>query len=187
MKELLRNIFKIIGAVCVPILTIAATANAQEGPPSASARPCEAAAELVQFDFWLGTWDVFLEDGRPAGVNTITKEQAGCLLVERWTSIRGGTGTSLNYFDPGTGEWVQTWVGADGSVIDLRGGLQEDGSMLLDGFIQYVGRDTRNRLRGRWTPLDDGRVSQFFEESEDGGRTWSEWFLGFYNPVDNVE
>jgi len=28
--------------------------------------------------------------------------------------------------------------------------------------------------------LPDGRVRQFFEQSTDGGETWTTWFEGFY-------
>ena len=28
--------------------------------------------------------------------------------------------------------------------------------------------------------MDDGRVRQFFEQSNDEGETWSPWFEGFY-------
>jgi hypothetical protein len=144
-------------------------------------RPCNDVAALQHFDFWLGEWDVHMEDGLKAGVNSITKEQGGCVLVERWTSVRGGSGISLNYFDAATAQWVQNWVGADGSVIDIRGSLQDGGSMLLVGTLRYATQTDSTAFRGRWTPLDDGRVRQHFEESKDGGETWSVWFTGYYS------
>ncbi|MBT8444503.1 MAG: hypothetical protein KJO13_07140, partial [Gammaproteobacteria bacterium] len=150
--------------------------------PASIPRPCLGEPELADFDFWLGRWDVHMEDGRKAGVNSITKEQGGCVLVERWTSVRGGSGISLNYFDAATAQWVQNWVGADGSVIDIRGGLQADGSMLLAGTLRYATQTDSTAFRGRWTPLDDGRVRQYFEESKDDGKTWSAWFTGYYSP-----
>lgn len=69
--------------------------------PDSIPRPCLEKPELGHFDFWLGEWDVHMEDGLNAGVNSITKEQGGCVLIERWTSVRGGSGISLNYFDDG--------------------------------------------------------------------------------------
>jgi hypothetical protein len=39
-------------------------------------------------------------------------------------------------------------------------------------------------FRGLWTPLPDGRVRQFFEQSNDGGETWVPWFEGFYTRKD---
>ncbi len=160
-------------AFCVPV-------TGQDATDAEAPRPCADLRETSQFDFWIGTWDVHMADGRKAGVNVIAKEQGGCVLVETWASVRGGTGTSMNYYDPAGGQWVQNWIGADGSLIDIRGGLQDDGAMLLTGFIQYYGRDGRRDFRGRWTLLDDGRVKQHFEESADGGDTWTEWFIGYY-------
>jgi len=174
-----------------PVIRIAAwallaisVAGAQETDNATPERPCADLRETALFDFWIGTWDVHMADGRKAGVNVIAKEQGGCVLVERWTSARGGTGMSVNYYDPAADEWVQNWIGADGSLIDIRGGLQADGAMLLSGYIQYFGRDGRLPFRGRWTLLEDGRVRQYFEESADDGETWTEWFTGLYTRRD---
>ena len=57
---------------------------------SAATPPC-AERPFLQFDFWAGEWDVRDVAGTPAGVNTITKEENGCVLVERWHSAAGGT------------------------------------------------------------------------------------------------
>lgn len=164
-------------AAVMAAIFLSTASLAQEPEPP---RPCMKTPEFGQFDFWVGTWDVHMADERQAGINEITKEQGGCVLVERWTSARGGTGMSLNYYEPDAAQWVQIWVGADGSLIDIRGGLEEDGSMLLVGFIQTVGQADRHPFRGRWTLLDDGRVRQHFEESEDDGATWQESFDGYY-------
>lgn len=179
MSTIRSNFSKVTRIAC--LLVFASVTAAQDEPAPTPPRPCADAPALSQFDFWVGTWNVELPDGREAGVNTITKEQGGCTLVERWTSVNGGTGMSLNYFEPAAGQWVQNWVGADGSVIDIRGGLQPDGSMLLDGFIAEVGKPGKQRFRGRWTLLDDGRVRQHFELSDDGGNTWQDWFVGLYS------
>ena len=67
--------------------------------------------EFRQFDFWAGTWDVQDADGKFAGRNSITLEERGCVLVERWKSASGGTGLSINYYDPRAKAWTQNWVG----------------------------------------------------------------------------
>src|SRR5688572_3800053 len=72
--------------------------------------PC-ASNEFRQFDFWVGEWNVVDQDGRTAGRNSITLEQNGCVLIERWTSAKGGTGMSMNHFDPLSQQWKQHWVG----------------------------------------------------------------------------
>ena len=105
----------------------------------------------------------------------------GCVLVEEWSSVGGGSGISVNYYDPAAGEWVQVWNGSGGTQITIRGGLDEEGSMDLRGTLHYVGRDRTVPFRGLWTPLPDGRVRQYFEQSTDEGETWQPWFEGFYN------
>ncbi|NNC77807.1 MAG: hypothetical protein HKN77_07575 [Woeseiaceae bacterium] len=146
---------------------------------TAQAYPCEHDVKFREFDFWLGEWDVHLAGGALAGHNLVTSEQRGCFLQEEWTSVTGGTGSSINYLDERNGEWVQIWNDTGGNQINIRGGLN-DGSMVLKGSIHYVVNDTTLPFRAQWTPLEDGRVRQFFEQSNDGGETWVTWFEGFY-------
>lgn len=146
---------------------------------TARAYPCENDNSFRAFDFWVGEWDVHLADGSLAGTNSIEAMERGCMLTERWSSAGGGTGTSINYLDKASGEWVQVWNAAGGSQIHIRGGMTDDG-MLLVGTLHSVGTGTTLPFRGLWTLLDDGRVRQFFEQSTDGGETWTPWFEGFY-------
>lgn len=139
--------------------------------------------ESRQFDFWVGEWDVHDPSGAYVGNNVIASEQHGCLLTESWTGARGTTGSSVNYFDKVTDEWVQIWNDATGNQIQIRGGLTDDG-MRLTGTIHYIANGTTAPFRGLWTPLEDGRVRQFFEQSNDGGETWQTWFEGFYTRKD---
>jgi hypothetical protein len=131
-----------------------------------------------QFDFWVGSWDVTDSTGRRAGVNAITLEQDDCVLVERWRSVSGRTGFSMNYYDPVMGKWRQHWVGLD-LVLEMAGGIAGD-TMILEGPLQYLKSGEVTLLRGIWTPLADGRVRQHFLESRDKGQTWEEWFDGYY-------
>ena len=90
--------------------------------------------------------------------------------------------------DKTSDQWVQIWNDAGGSQINIRGGMTDDG-MLLTGTIHYVANGTTAAFRGLWTPLPDGRVRQFFEQSSDDGETWTPWFEGFYTrkPADAAE
>lgn len=147
---------------------------------SEKAYPCEHDEAFRTFDFWVGDWDVHGPAGALAGSNSIRRAERGCVLVENWTSVSGVTGMSINYLDKSTGEWVQVWHSEGGSQIHIRGGMTEEG-MLLVGQIHYVASDTTMPFRGLWTPLEDGRVRQYFEQSSDGGKTWTPWFEGFYS------
>lgn len=166
--------------------TIAPGAGASEEAAGATTdAPCLQEDAFRAFDFWIGEWEVRMPDGRLAGYNRIEPAQDGCVLVEQWTGAAGGSGMSMNYYDAAAGEWVQLWTGADGSQILVRGGPTGDG-ILLEGQVHYVGDGTTAAFRGLWTPLPDGRVRQFLEESKDGGKTWEPWFEGFYSRVEQV-
>ncbi len=147
---------------------------------AAIAYPCEHDSKFAEFDFWTGEWEVRDGQGNIVGSNVIQRAQHGCVLIENWTSATGGTGISITYLDKISDKWVQIWTDAGGSQIDIRGGMTEDG-MRLVGTIHHVSNATTADFRGLWTPLPDGRVRQFFEQSNDGGETWSTWFEGFYS------
>ncbi len=151
----------------------------------AAETPCQDGV-YRQFDFWAGTWDVHMADGRKAGENRISQQEQGCVLEERWQGAQGSTGRSYNFYDPVAAAWRQVWV-SPGAIIDISGGLTDAG-MVLEGHIVYTGSGERRAFRGTWTPLEDGRVRQYFEEVRDGAG-WQPWFEGFYSrqaAVDNA-
>ena len=162
--------------------------NSLEGQPgydqavaamSLLAYPCENDEAFKEFDFWIGDWVVHGPAGGLAGTNTIERAERGCVLIENWKNTSGGTGMSINYVDKITGEWVQVWNAEGGSQINIRGGMTDDG-MLMVGTLHDVASATTTPFRALWTLLPDGRVRQFFEQSSDGGETWATWFEGFY-------
>lgn len=140
--------------------------------------PCEEGEHFADFDFWVGSWDVFTGDGNKAGSNVISRVENGCALQELWTSAGGTTGRSLNFYDPNRGKWRQHWVSPTGLLIDIEGGLV-DGSMVLEGIVYYFS-GLQADFRGTWTPLEDGRVRQYFEQHDAASDSWQPWFEGFY-------
>ncbi len=150
------------------------------GSTAGAAEPVCDAAGFRAFDFWVGEWTVTLPDGRAAGSNRIERRQGGCLLHEQWQGAAGGTGTSMNVYDPAAGLWRQLWV-SPGTLIEIAGNL-EDGSMVLEGTITYLADARTKAFRGTWTPLPDGRVRQVFEEAGEDA-AWQPWFEGIYAPV----
>lgn len=154
-------------------------------PGLAEAPDCAGDDRYRDFDFWLGHWQVHDPEGQLRGHNEITVIAGGCALREHWRSAAGGSGQSLNYFDPATGLWHQLWVDSGGHIIDLRGATEEEGDILLTGTIRYPGDPEPKAFRGRWSPLEDGRVRQFFEQRDDAGQ-WQTWFEGFYSASGQV-
>ena len=177
MKSLIRIKFLVLGLL--PFWAFAQTAGDAAADGQSSASPCQTDAGFREFDFWVGEWDVRDGKGTLQGRNSITRKEKGCVLVEQWQGVQGSTGMSINYLDRITNEWVQIWHAAGGYQIDIRGGLTDDG-MLLTGTIHYIGTGQTAPFRGLWTPLPDGRVRQYFEQSSDDGATWEPWFEGFY-------
>lgn len=131
------------------------------------------------FDFWVGDWEVRSPDGKLAGTNIISLEEAGCLLLERWTGVGGSTGQSYNFVDPSTRLWRQVWV-SSGAVIDYSGGPAGEGSMRLEGTIHYQTSGAVHPFRGTWTLSPDGSVRQHFEQADPETGAWSDWFTGIY-------
>ena len=186
-----RNLSPLLACVATSLFCGSASADPAVATPSgtpgtgavkasATAGPC-ASPGFRQFDFWAGHWDVADGAGQAVGRNDITIEEKGCVLVERWTSVAGNTGLSVNFYDPLAGEWTQQWIGL-GVLLRMTGRLR-DGSMVLEGPSQNLRTGKVTRLRGTWTALPDGRVRQHFEESSDNGRTWQEWFDGYYRRI----
>ncbi|MDX1454838.1 MAG: hypothetical protein R3217_05205 [Gammaproteobacteria bacterium] len=154
-------------AVFLPVLS-------QAGQPPA---PCST-PEYRQFDFWLGSWDVYNKAGKKVGENRITLEQGTCVLHEHWRSAQGNTGESFNMYDAKRGVWHQTWVAATGNLLLLDGELR-DGAMVLSGSQPLPqGGTMLNRIT--WTPMADGSVEQRWDQSTDDGQTWKTGFLGIY-------
>lgn len=132
--------------------------------------------EHRQFDFWLGEWEV-TANGQLAGTNSITLTQAGCLLHEHWNGARGSTGESFNFYDRSSGKWHQVWIDNRGSVLRLSGRFS-DRAMRLEGETSGPQGVVRQRIT--WSRNPDGSVRQLWENSRDGGSSWSAVFDGLY-------
>lgn len=165
-----------------PLAATVAPASAQGLPPPPA---CEA-PEHRQFDFWLGEWEV---TGGPkldtiVGRNAIVRVASGCALREHWINSGGRDGHSLNVYDRDTKRWTQFWIGSDGVVLRLEGGLRDDGAMAMEGVLPD-GQGGLQRQRIVWTPRDDGSVEQRWDTSDDDGAHWQLSFLGIYRRLRN--
>lgn len=169
----MRRIIVLLG-----LILSATAAVAQQAPPAT----CENDPRYAEFDFWLGEWEVFVGDQK-AGDNVITKEEGGCLVLEKWTDASGNTGQSYNFFNPDTGQWRQVWV-SNFMTIDYVGGLTDAGAMELVGTITYFHNQKSLKLLGRWTPQEDGTVEQYFEQYDEEKGEMVPVFTGIYRLKD---
>ena len=145
--------------------------------------PCEGIAEASAFDFWLGRWEVRATDGTLIGHNTITKRDGGCSIQERWEGAGGSSGSSISFYLPSRKEWRQVWTGSSGTMFDITGEAG-NGTMHLEGTIEYAEPNRVVAFRGTWTEGPDGRVRQRLEEFDLIAQTWVVWFDGFYRRVE---
>jgi hypothetical protein len=145
---------------------------------SASSRPPAClTAEFRQFDFWLGRWKVTNPQGKEVGTSEIARVSDGCAIREQWKATSHLSGTSINYYDVADHEWHQDWVGGDGTILHLHGGL-EDAAMVLNGKTNSEKGTTLHRVS--WTQLPNGKVKQEWKISVDNGGNWQIAFIGIY-------
>jgi hypothetical protein len=138
-----------------------------------------AAPQTRQFDFWLGEWNVTTPDGGTAGTSHVEQVSGGRGLLETWTGAKGGSGKSLNAWNQAKHCWQQYWIGNTGMVLELSGGLDGDGRMVLQGTRKNAeGKAIVDRIT--WTPEPDGTVRQQWDTSTDSGQTWKTIFEGRY-------
>lgn len=140
-------------------------------------KPCLYTAENRQFDFWIGDWDVQVS-GQQAGTNSIQRILDGCVLFENWTGASGVTGKSFNIYNAATRKWQQTWVDSTGTILELAGEYK-DGKLSLSGESPQ-NNGTRTLQRLTFFNLSPERVRQLWEQSTDGGKTWTVVFDGMY-------
>ena len=180
MKPIVMSVF--VAGILVGCATAQTPPSEPEAPATSSltpvAGPCDS-APYHAFDFWLGHWDVTDRAGTPQGSNIISREENGCLLIERWTSVAGNTGQSYNFYNPDTDKWRQVWV-SSGAIIDYSGGLTEEGAMKLEGHISPRPGTPSLPFTGEWTLNEDGSVTQHFEQYDPEADVWNVWFTGIY-------
>ncbi|VAW02751.1 hypothetical protein MNBD_ALPHA04-2194 [hydrothermal vent metagenome] len=153
----------------------------QTAPVAPTLSPPCATPDHRAFDFWTGTWDVTAAGkDAPSGINKITSAHGGCVIEEHYSTKGGYTGMSMSFYDAARKVWHQTWMGKDGGALFLEGGLDENGAMVLSNvnWPGYVKSAPINRVT--WTPNKDGSVRQYWQVSQDGGKTWSDVFDGLY-------
>lgn len=154
--------------------------------PARAQAPCEEVEGFHVLDFWIGEWDVYVDD-ESVGENRIEKILAGCAVMEHWTSAGGGEGKSLFYHDRIDDEWTQVWVTEDATrpgglkvkrlvEITPEGGTVFRGEISLPDGGSYLDQTIL-------TPLEDGTVRQVIQTSRDGGETWTTGWDAIYRPV----
>ncbi len=139
----------------------------------ASLYPCESNPHNREFDFWSGEWDVYVTGTTTlAGHSLVQIISNGCALLENWDSP-GSSGKSINFIDPNTNKWKQSWVGSYANgVQEFINGEYKDSAMRFD----FETKDAQGKkIIGRFIFYIEGsdKVRQFNETSVDDGKTWT--------------
>ena len=138
-----------------------------------SANPCMADPHAREFDFWIGEWDVYQAGTKTyAGHSLVQMIAGGCGILENWDSPNS-TGKSINFIDPVTNKWKQSWAGSYANGIqEFVNGEYKDGAMR---FTFETTDAKNNKITGRFIFFNEGpnQVRQFNEISTDGGKTWT--------------
>lgn len=134
-----------------------------------NARPCKYSPEAKQFDFWVGEWDVQIS-GQSVGTNIIERLEEGCLIMENWTG-RGGSGKSMNFYNPVTKKWRQTYMSSN-QVIWEMSGTYKDGVMNYEGEMMPPNSQPI-MVRVKLYNLSTERIRHTQDNSTDGGKTWT--------------
>jgi hypothetical protein len=136
--------------------------------------PCMADAQHRQFDFWVGEWNVFQTTGmvQTGAHSSIQMISGGCAILENWESP-GSNGKSINFVDPVTHKWKQSWVGnyANGTQ-EFVNGEYKDGAMRFD-FTTTGPKGQKIIGHLIFYNQSPNQVRQFNETSADDGKTWT--------------
>ena len=154
----------------------------------------------TDFDFWVGDWVAFDYDtGVVQGIDIIEHTNAGCTIYQEWSQMTdrfrapgqphryAGISFSSVLND---GQWQQVWIGNYGGTINMVGGLDDAGRMVLSSGEQSgQNADGDTVIFERtwyWAPEADGTVHSWGEirtQNEDG--SWSDaqisWNLRYVN------
>lgn len=144
---------------------------------SAQKSPCSDPI-FRDFDFWIGKWEVYDKNGNKAGTSKISLILDSCVIFEEWTSSGipnklTYTGKSFNTYNTATKQWQQTWVDNTGNTTEFLRGKGSKGQIVFhaDRVSNAEGKIFLRRLT--FTKINDSKVRQFGERSDDEGMTWT--------------
>jgi hypothetical protein len=161
-------------------------AEAAAAQPAEPAQPCTGAAYDLARRF-AGSWQEFaLTDAGEVlgGRLDTTLEAGGCAITQVFAGADGAFGfRSLGYVEPGTGQWVETYVLSNGRVASYR--WRADGNDVVIDRIS--GGDTAVRRRLRVTFLDPDTYRVVEERSPAGAEDWTPGIVTMTRRLDVAE
>lgn len=146
-------------------------------PPASSIACASEQSPYRDFDFLVGNWEFFTQDGKKIADQSYSSRGQGCLILEDWKELSGATGTGMNFVDPTTGKWRQVWMSAS-FHIDYSGGKIENGNFVLEGRIYPNNGAPSSGFKGIYAKQADGSVTKEFLMLDEKSNTWKRFFIG---------
>jgi hypothetical protein len=135
------------------------------------------------FDFWVGDWEVHWQNPDSSftyGSNLIEKILDGTVIQENFNdSISGFKGTSISVFSSADSTWHQAWADNAGGYFDFYGIIEGE-----TRIFQTKGKDLNGVVFLQRMVFSDIKNDSFtwnWENSKDGGETWTLVWQIFYN------
>jgi len=167
----------------VAVLLLAALAGGAGAQQPARPTTCQS-PEYRQLDFWIGHWKAAQHvSGAADGESHIARDYGGCVIREEWHDVSGMTGGSFSRYDRRLGKWRQTWVDSTGDQHDYVGSWV-NGRLEFLRSLPAPGNPARTIIhRMSISPLPDGSVRQYYDDSTDNGGSWVEVYDLIYRRV----
>lgn len=129
--------------------------------------------EAEKFDFWVGEWDVYNQQGQKAGESKIEKILKGAVILENWFGGKGFVGKSFNHFNMDKNKWVQYWVNEKSGSTYFEGNYDESQHAVVFYSFDHAKDDNPFIRKLTFFNLGPDEVRQFAQRSVDDGKTWN--------------
>ena len=180
----MRNYSKIIFTSITAVMFVGLSLSVFAGDPTTESKKkssgpicSEVRSPYRDFDFLVGNWEFFTLEGKKIADQIYSKREQGCLILEDWSTLSGGTGTGMNFVDSGSGKWRQVWM-SPLFHIDYSGGLTENGDFVLEGRIYPNNGSPASAVRGVYSKQKDGSVTKEFLMYDETSKVWNRFFIG---------
>lgn len=144
---------------------------------TARVRPCSVRSDFRYLDFFVGDWDLQIQ-GQSIQTTNVRLDLAGCVVLQDDSVQNGYQAKATHFYNADLGKWQQTY-------IDTRGEFALWTGEVKDGVLTYrreavAANGATTSHRSTFTKMEADRIHQVYEQSTDGGKTWTTTFDAFY-------
>lgn len=136
---------------------------------TAASRPCAVKPEYRQLDFFIGEWDSQNAQGQTVQSTSVKLDLENCVLIQDDKVPNGYHAIAWHFYNAALGKWQQKYIDTLGAFTDWDGEVKA-------GEIRYTeiaAPGAKAVHRSTFTQLAPDRVRQIWEQSNDGGKTWT--------------